>query len=56
VSAGDAVEAMCSGVWGIDQGSFRLMADEDRCLVERFLGYNARARETKWRRKTDIAL
>ena len=50
VFAGDVVEAMCSGVWGIDdQGSFRLMDDEDRYLVERrTLGRNARVRETKW--------
>jgi hypothetical protein len=32
---GDAVEAMCSGVWGIDQASFRLTDDEDGCLMER---------------------
>src|SRR5579863_4111943 len=37
-SAGDAVEAMCSGVCGIGQGSFSVAGDEDRCLVERNLG------------------
>lgn len=56
--AGDVVEAMCSGVWGIDdQGSFRLTDDEDRCLVERrTLGRNARVRETKCCRKIDMVL
>jgi hypothetical protein len=53
----DVVEAMCSGVWGIDQGSFRLTDDEDRCVVERkTLGRNARVRETKWYRKIDMVL
>jgi hypothetical protein len=48
--AGDVVDAICSGVWGIDdQGSVRLTDDEDRCVVERkTLGRNARVRETKW--------
>ena len=55
VSAGNVVDAMCSGVWVIDQGSFRLTADEDRCLVEKFLGRNARLREMKWRRRINIA-
>jgi hypothetical protein len=55
VSAGDAVDAMCSGVWGIDQGSFHFTADEDRCLVET-LRCNARVREMKWRRKMDIVV
>ena len=52
--AGDVVEAMCSGVWGIvDQGSpFRLMDEEDMCAVERrTLGRNARA---TWCRKIDM--
>jgi hypothetical protein len=56
--AGDVVEAMCSGVWGIvDHGSsFRLTdEEEDRCVVERrTLGRNARMRETKWCRKIDM--
>jgi hypothetical protein len=49
VSAGDVVDAMCSGVLGIDQGSFGLTADEDRCLMEKSLRCNARVR-----RKIDI--
>ena len=44
VSAGEVVDAMCSGVWGNDQGSFRLRADEDRCLVE-MTRWNAWVRE-----------
>jgi hypothetical protein len=28
---GDVIEAVCSGVWGIDQGSFHLTDDEDWC-------------------------
>ena len=53
--AGDVVEAMCSGVWGIDQGSFRLADDVDRFVVEmRTRGRNARVRQTKWCRKIDI--
>ena len=56
VFAGDVVEAICSGVWGIDdQGSFRFTDDEDRCVAERrTLGRNARVRETKWCPKIDI--
>jgi hypothetical protein len=55
--AGDAVDAMCSGVWGNDQGSFRLTDDEDRCVLERrTLGRNARVREKKWCRKIDMVL
>jgi hypothetical protein len=51
VFAGDVVEAMCSGVWGIDdQGSFRLTDDVER----RSLGRNAGVRETKWCRKIDM--
>jgi hypothetical protein len=57
VFAGDVVDAMCSGVWGIDQGSFRLTTDGDRCLVEmRTLGCNARVRKMKWRRNIDMVL
>jgi hypothetical protein len=56
VFAGDIVEAMCSGVWGItDQGSdpsFRLTDEEDR----RALGRNARMREANWCRKIDMVL
>jgi len=53
--SGGVVEAMCSGVWGIDQGSFHLTADVDRYLVERrTLGCNARVREMKWCRKIDM--
>jgi hypothetical protein len=55
--AGDVVEAMCSGVWGItDQGSdpsFRLTDEEED---RRALGRNARTRETKWCRKIDMVL
>lgn len=55
VFAGDVVEAMCSGVWGIDQGSFHLADDVDRFVVEmRIQGRNARVRQTRWRRKIDI--
>ena len=51
--AGDVVEAMCSGVWGIDdQGSFRLTDDVER----RTLGRNAGMRDTKWCRKMDMVL
>jgi hypothetical protein len=31
---GDVIEAICSGVWGIDQGSFHLTDDEDWCHGE----------------------
>ena len=60
VFAGDVVEAMCSGVWGIvDHGSsFRLTDEEENsCVLEsRNLGRNARMRETKWCRKIDMVL
>jgi hypothetical protein len=46
---------MCSGVWGIGQGSFRLVVDEDRCLVEANLRHDARLREVIWRSEIDIA-
>ena len=55
MSAGDVVDAMCSGVWGSDQGSFRLTVEEDRCLVER-TRWNAKVRETRLRGKIDIAV
>jgi len=55
-SAGDAVEAMCSGVWGIGHGSLSVTVEEDRCLVEITLWYDARMRGTEWRRKIDMVL
>ena len=51
--AGDVVEAICSGVWGIDiedQGSFRLMDDVEK----RSLGRNTRVQDTKWCRRIDM--
>jgi hypothetical protein len=50
------VEVMCSGVWGIGQGSFRLIVDEDKCLMETILRRDVMLRETIWRSKVDMTL
>ena len=55
-SVGVAVEAICSGVRGIGQGSFRLTAHEDKYRAGTILPRNTRLHEVARHNKTDMVV
>ena len=55
-SVGVAVEAICSGVRGIGQGSFRLTAHEDKYRAGTILQRNTRLHEVARHNKADMVV